>query len=74
MKIINSDLSTLVSFNDDYTEATLSRIQGRVYKVVIPKQYFTMQKLEQFTNLNDDSFIGLAKIQAKRRELDNEDR
>ena len=72
MKIINSDLSTLVSFNDDYTEATLSRIQNRVYKVVIPKEYFTMQKLEQFTNLDDDSFIGLADIQAKRKELDNE--
>ncbi len=72
MKINNGDLTTLVAFNDDYTEATLSRIQGRVHRIIIPKQYFTMQKLEQFTNLDDDSFIGLADIQAKRKELDNE--
>ena len=72
MKIINADLVTLVSFNDNYTEATLSRIQGRVYKVVIPKIYFTMQKLEQFCNLDDGSFIGLADIQAKRKELEDE--
>jgi len=71
MKVINGNLTTLISFSPDYTEATLSRIQGRVYKVIIPKQYFTMQKLEQFTNLDDDSFIGLANIQAKRKELEN---
>ncbi len=69
MKIINGDLTTLVAFNDNYTEATLSRIKGTVYRVIIPEQHFTMQKLEQFTNLPDDSFIGLAQIQAKRREL-----
>jgi len=80
MKIINGELTTLVAFNESYTEATLSRIQGRVHRVIIPKQYFTMQKLEQFVNLDDDSFIGLADIQAKRKtllaeqgkELDNE--
>ncbi len=71
MNIINAELTTLVAFNDSYTEATLSRIQGRVHKVIIPEQYFTMQKLEQFTNLDDDSFIGLADIQAKRKELKN---
>ena len=69
MKIDNGLHSTLVAFNDDYTEATLSRCYGRVHRVYIPKQYFTMQKLEQFTNLDDDSFIGLADIQAKRKEL-----
>ncbi len=72
MKIINGDLTTLVAFNEDYTEATLSRIQGRVFKVYIPKCHFTMQKLEQFTNLDDDSFTGLAKIQQLRKELENE--
>lgn len=70
MKIINGDLVTLVSFNNDYTEATLSRAWGKVHRVAIPQRYFTMQKLEQFTNLDDDSFIGLAQIQEKRRELD----
>ena len=72
MKIINGQYSTLVAFNEDYTEATLSRIQGRVHNVKIPHKYFTMQKLQQFTNLDDDSFIGLADIQAKRKELENE--
>lgn len=72
MKIINGELTTLVAFNEDYTEATLSRIQGRVFKIVIPKEYFTMQKLEQFTNLDDDSFTGLANIQTKRKELEDE--
>ena len=71
MKITNGELVTLVAFNEAYTEATLSRVQGRVFKVVIPKQYFTMAKLEQFTNLDDDSFIGLAQIQAKRKELED---
>lgn len=69
MKIINGDLSTMVSFNDDYTEATLTRADGIVHKVKIPKRYFTMQKLEQFTNLTNDEFIGLSDIQAKREEL-----
>ena len=73
MKIINGALTTLVSFNDSYTEATLIRAEGLVHKVVIPEKYFTMAKLEQFTNLDNDSFIGLAKIQKKRKELEDGD-
>ena len=69
MKIINAALTTLVAFNDSYTEATLSRIQGRVYRVVIPAKHFTMQKLEHICNLDEEEFIGLAKIQTKRKEL-----
>ena len=69
MQINNGQNTTLVSFNDDYTEATLARVYGRVHRVYIAKQYFTMQKLEQMTNLDDDSFIGLSDIQKKRKEL-----
>jgi hypothetical protein len=65
MKIINGDLVTYVAFNEDYTEATLSRIETKVYKVRIPRKYFTMQKLEQFTNLDSDEFIGLSQIQER---------
>lgn len=72
MKIINGDLVTLVSFDTDYTEATLTRIHGVVHKVVIPKRYFTMAKLEQFTNLDNDSFVGLADIQTKIKYLRGE--
>jgi len=71
MKIVNGDLTTYVAFNDNYTEAYLTRAQNRAYKVHIPSKHFTMQKLEQFTNLDNDEFIGLAQIQAKRRELDD---
>jgi hypothetical protein len=74
MKIVSNDHTTLVSFNEDYTEAVLSRAQGIVYNVYIPAKYFSMQKLEQFCNLDDDSFIGLAKIQKLRKELKSEDR
>ena len=65
MKIINGSLTTLVAFNADYTEATLSRVEGRIHRVYIPKTKFTMQKLEQFCNLDDDSFTGLAEIQKR---------
>jgi len=73
MQINNGQQTTLVAFNNSYSEATLSRVYGRVHRIVIPEAYFTMQKLEQFTNLDDDSFIGLADIQAKRKELDNDE-
>ena len=72
MKIITNEATTLVVFNENYTEATLSRAYGVVHRVYIPKAHFTMQKLEQFTNLSDDEFIGLAKIQKLRKELSNE--
>ena len=66
MKIVTSEATTLIAFNDTYTEATLTRIQGRTYKVKIPNKHFTVQKLEQFVNLHDDIFIGLAQIQKRR--------
>jgi len=73
MKIISGlGHTTLVAFNDDYTEATLSRVNNKIHRIAIPKQHFTMQKLEQFVNLDMDSFEGLSDIQAKRKELDNE--
>jgi len=72
MKIVNGDLVTFVAFNATYTEATLSRIQNVVYKVAIPEKHFTMQKLEQFCNLEQDEFIGLSQIQMKRIELETD--
>jgi len=70
MKIIsNNNRTTYVAFNKNYTEATLSRVYGQVFKVHIPAEHFSMQKLEQFANLDYDSFTGLANIQQKRREL-----
>jgi len=71
MRITNGQYTTLVSFSSDYTEATLSRAYGIVHKVFIKSEHFSMQKLEQISNLDDDSFIGLSKIQAKRKELEN---
>ncbi len=72
MKIITQNNSTLVAFNEDYTEATLSRANNKIHRIHIRANKFTMQKLEQIANLDDDSFIGLSDIQAKLREIRNE--
>jgi len=69
MKIINGGLTTIVAFDDDYTEATLTRLNNKVSKVKIPAKHFSMKKLRQFSLLTDGEFIGLSDIQAKLREL-----
>jgi len=73
MQIINGTVTTYVSFNEDYTNATLSRAKGIVHTVIIPKDKFDMPTLDRIINLDDDSFIGLARIQQRRKELSIED-
>ncbi len=73
MQIINGFNVTYVSFNKDYTEATLTRLlSNNSYRVEVSKEYFTMQKLNHLTNIDNDDFKGLSMIQTKRKELEDE--
>jgi len=73
MQIINGFSVTYVSFNKDYSEATLTQLlSNHSYRVEVKKEYFTMQKLNHLTNIDNDDFKGLSLIQTKRKELENE--
>lgn len=64
---------TYIRFDVAFTTATLDRLIDNKPRIVkIPEAYFSMAKLDHLTSIDDDTFKGLAQIQAERARRETE--
>jgi len=75
MTVINGKgEKTYIRFDVAFTTATLDRlIDGKPRIVKVNEAYFSMAKLDHLTSVDDETYKGLAQIQAERARREADD-